>query len=908
MAKVKLLFKPEFMKKKYLSLIKFLILILFSQNISAQKLLKNSIYKSQINSYLEEVKVPYNLTDNDLSDLIISKEYYSSKTKITHVYLVQRHQNIEVFNSETSVALKDNKVLYYANRLQPNVLGKINTITPNLSAEQAIGKVATHFNLGLAERLDILESKNNKEYIFSNGGVSQENIPAKLVFLLKDRQLKLSWNLSIYTLDSKHWWSVRVDALSGEILEVNDWVVSCNFDNSNHTDHKVEFFADTRSSFNLFKNASLVADGSQYNVFTLPTESPNHGVRQVVNNPANDLASPHGWHDDNDATGAEYTITRGNNVLAQLDDDGNNGSGYSPDGTGSLNFNFSLDFNQSPTTYRDAAITNLFYMNNIMHDVWYQYGFDENAGNFQESQYRRGPAGGAGDYVNADAQDGSGTNNANFSTPPDGNNPRMQMFLWDKPGGEPLTLNNSSLVGSYSGLPANFGANLPTTALTADLVLIEDDDAGTSTDPNDGCDNVTNGAVLTGKIAVIRRGDCEFGFKVLRAENEGAIAAIVVNNVASPEFVSMGGGAVGGSVTIPSISVNQSVGEAIVSALNNNETINASIIQPDRTDGDFDNGIVAHEYGHGISNRLTGGAANTNCLFNNEQMGEGWSDFFALIMTMKPSDLPETGRGIGTFAISEATDGLGIRPAKYSTDFSINNFTYSATNDDTVLFQDAQGNDVLWNEIVHNIGFVWATMIWDLSWAYIDKYGFDPDLYNGTGGNNKAMQIVMDGLKLQPCSPGFVDGRDAILAADMALTNGEDQCLIWEVFAKRGLGVGASQGNATSMTDQVEDFSMPDPDDASLTNCTTLSTEEFNLIGYKVYPNPTNDKLFIRTSVDFGEVKMSLVDLNGRIVLTKKVNLFGGEVDIDISRLQSGMYILNVKGQDININSKIIKN
>ncbi len=76
-------------------------------------------------------------------------------------------------------------------------------------------------------------------------------------------------------------------------------------------------------------------------------------------------------------------------------------------------------------------------------------------------------------------------------------------------------------------------------------------------------------------------------------------------------------------------------------------------------------------------------------------------------------------------------------------------------------------------------------MLWDLSWAYIDKYGFDPDLYYGTGGNNKVMQLVIDGLKLQPCSPGFVDGRDAILAADTALTGGEDQCLIWEVFAQK---------------------------------------------------------------------------------------------------------------------------
>ena len=54
-------------------------------------------------------------------------------------------------------------------------------------------------------------------------------------------------------------------------------------------------------------------------------------------------------------------------------------------------------------------------MNNIMHDLWYQYGFDEASGNFQDTNYGKGGVG--GDYVNADAQDGSGTNNANFGTP-----------------------------------------------------------------------------------------------------------------------------------------------------------------------------------------------------------------------------------------------------------------------------------------------------------------------------------------------------------------------------------------------------------------------------------------------------------------------------------------------------------
>jgi extracellular elastinolytic metalloproteinase len=118
-----------------------------------------------------------------------------------------------------------------------------------------------------------------------------------------------------------------------------------------------------------------MVDGSSYNVFPLPVESPNHGNRQIVNNPADPAASPFGWHDTDGVVGPEFTITRGNNVLAKEDVDGNNevgGVGFSPDGSAALNFDFSLDFSLSPFDYQEAAITNLFYMNNMMHDIWFK--------------------------------------------------------------------------------------------------------------------------------------------------------------------------------------------------------------------------------------------------------------------------------------------------------------------------------------------------------------------------------------------------------------------------------------------------------------------------------------------------------------------------------------------------------
>ncbi|MEN8164608.1 MAG: M36 family metallopeptidase [Acidobacteriota bacterium] len=228
-----------------------------------------------------------------------------------------------------------------------------------------------------------------------------------------------------------------------------------------------------------------------------------------------------------------------------------------------------------------------------------------------------------------------------------------------------------------------------------------------------------------------------------------------------------------------------------------NPTMNmytCDIATPSR-DGDFDNGVVAHEYGHGISNRLTGGAS-VSCLNNSEQMGEGWSDWFGLIMTIEPGDLGTDPRGIGTWLLGQGPDGLGVRTQRYSTDTAVYTHTYS---------------DIGGMAIPHGVGEVWASMLWEMTWALIEEHGFNPlidDVWSA-GGNNLASQLVMDGMKLQPCSPGFVDGRDAILLADQNLTGGANQCLIWAAFAKRGLGFGADQGSSSSTTDGTEAFDTP---------------------------------------------------------------------------------------------------
>ena len=112
---------------------------------------------------------------------------------------------------------------------------------------------------------------------------------------------------------------------------------------------------------------------------------------------------------------------------------------------------------------------------------------------------------------------------------------------------------------------------------------------------------------------------------------------------------------------------------------------------------------------------------------------------------------------------------------------------------------------------MHIIGEIWAATLWDMTWNIIQQDGINTNLYNadGAGGNSVALKLVMLGLKLQPCQPGFLDARDAILKADTILYNGKYSCAIWNAFARRGMGVLAQQGSSNSTTDQVADYSIP---------------------------------------------------------------------------------------------------
>ncbi len=171
----------------------------------------------------------------------------------------------------------------------------------------------------------------------------------------------------------------------------------------------------------------------------------------------------------------------------------------------------------------------------------------------------------------------------------------------------------------------------------------------------------------------------------------------------------------------------------------------------DDLDSAYDGQVVFHEYAHGVSTRLVGSKISVSCLngVQSGAMGEGWSDYFSISFYNNPVEA----------AYVTQRPSRGFRRFSYE--------GYPNTYEDI-------GND---GYEVHNDGEIWAATLWDLRKSL---------------GQTVTDRLVMNGLKSTPCHPSMTDGRDAILAADLATNAGANRASIWRIFAKHGLGFSAA--------------------------------------------------------------------------------------------------------------------
>ncbi len=536
------------------------------------------------------------------------------------------------------------------------------------------------------------------------------------------------------------------------------------------------------------------------------------------------------------------TTTTGNNVDAFLDTGLILGlqqtyiatDGYQP-GTGDVraapsaantyDYPATADDDPSSANGQQSAIVNLFYMNNWLHDFWYDHGFNEVAGNAQTSNYGRG--GSEGDAISAQGQDASGRDNSNMATPADGSSPTQQMYLFDGTIAGEVRETAPTDSGKLVFTGASFG---PTTFDVTAEAALANDQIGSST--SDGCGAALPIALLptvpgipdptlSGKIALIDRGTCNFTTKELYATLSGAAALVVINNADGAPIL-MGNADVptlpinvpistDTVYTVPAVMITKAAGDALKAALSGGAKVTMHVQRLKSTDydGTFDEQIIAHEFFHYVSNRLV----NDGSGLGNQQgggMGEGWSDFDALLLTIRPEDtlVPGNDQYQGAYALAYyATPGIvpvgyfyyGIRRMPYSKDMTKNSLTFEDIQDGTPLKTTAPvsfGADGAMNSEVHNTGEVWAEMLFECYTEILNNGEHDFE-----SARSNMMDYIIGGLKMTPTSPTILEARDGVLAAAKASDFG-DFAACSRGFAKRGAGVGAI-GPASNSTDNV---------------------------------------------------------------------------------------------------------
>jgi hypothetical protein len=485
------------------------------------------------------------------------------------------------------------------------------------------------------------------------------------------------------------------------------------------------------------------------------------------------------------------TSTLGNNVDAYVDiappDGFTPGADFRATLTAPGTFDFPLtpELDATSPSQRLGGVTQLFYTINWLHDWYYAAGFTEAAGNAQFSNYGRG--GLEGDALLAEAQDYTGWNNANMSTPADGERPTMQIYIQNSGPSRVIVSEPPELRGELIAGAASF------TATHFDVQAVVK-----RAQPVQGCDPLAGDYQRA--IVLVDGGACAPAQQAELAQAAGA-SGLIIAKTPGPfsEFISEPFAPIP-TLDIAVLTLNSIDGDRLRAALDAGQQVEASLRRESvLRDNDVDNQTIAHEWGHYISNRLVGDATglDTNLAAG---LGEGWGDFHALLLTVREEDIDSAANAdwnglyvpFGYTSNAYFTDPyyFGIRRYPYSTDMTKDPLTFGHISDDKALPAGVPNSGDAAHAEAHAIGEVWASMLWECYAALLrDTLGAPPRL-TFSDARDRMRDYLVASYKLTPRSPTLLEARDALLTAAL-VQDPVDYARFAEAFAKRGAGVFA---------------------------------------------------------------------------------------------------------------------
>lgn len=385
-------------------------------------------------------------------DVVIYKDVVSRTSNVRHVYFQQAINRVPILNTESSIHIaQDGRLLYNSNNF---VLNKVNAAPiaskENLQPEIALKEIIKDLGYKSLKPLEIIEKSNTNdpyEVHFDHGGIFEREVRMYYRYTLWEGRLTPIWQANVFEKDYEHYWDVWYHITENRVIKKEDLVTLCDLAEDRPANYHENLY--DIPNYKAREEGDAAFCENCYEVFKLPIESPFYGNRNISEYENFPIGSPYGWHDTNGIEGPDSHVTEGNNVTAIEADDN---YGYQPSGGSELDFSgfaFDTQYTQE-NQFEDAAITNIFYTCNTVHDIYYTYGFDERSGNFQYNNYGQG--GMWGDPLLAHTQSSIRPCNAFMVTPRDGVSPTLVMGKCNTRDG---SYDNLVLVHEYShGLSA----------------------------------------------------------------------------------------------------------------------------------------------------------------------------------------------------------------------------------------------------------------------------------------------------------------------------------------------------------------------------------------------------------------------------------------------------------------------
>jgi uncharacterized repeat protein (TIGR01451 family) len=429
-----------------------------------------------VRDFLAENGGLYGLSAADLGDLVMLGDSPGGTSGLRMLRMEQQIDGRPIFQSETRFLLdRDGRLMESLGVMVPHArsfvpaVNAADLLTPNqaivrlLAAEGKVADPAAFTVTG--ETAAGLQLAEIDDYVA--GPVTARQV----LFPLAPGLLVPAWSLVVFTTGDQDWYAI-VDAQTGDLL----WRKGIR-----------DYLSAHDARFRVYVQADGTTPADNPAPQSPNTVTPGSGMQfpeiaptiVSMHTAMDSTASPNGWINDCPAGGctANETQTLGNNVLVCMDQvqgananvcdtaagsviDGNGRPTGNPDANsrnrdflGTTVRDFQTNFLPPPQAgnpeagqtctgngnngtlpidqFRRGMLTHFFYVANWYHDQLFKLGFDEAAGNFQQTNFSGMGLG--NDRVNGDGDDGSGTNNSNFSTPPDGTSGRAQMYRFTGP-------------------------------------------------------------------------------------------------------------------------------------------------------------------------------------------------------------------------------------------------------------------------------------------------------------------------------------------------------------------------------------------------------------------------------------------------------------------------------------------